>query len=138
MIELCSLVSADEVAAQLGEVLNRDVKAQPLPREAWAGVLEQMGFPNGQTWGFEEMFEALNSGWINFGVQGTERVEGATPARDVFAAAQEAAKKSSLGSARLIRCPAFLRNKCRRRFLLHSFCATPEDRLGQQQLHHRR
>jgi hypothetical protein len=39
------------------------------------------------------MFEALNSGWINFGVQGTERVEGTTPARDVFAAAQEVAKK---------------------------------------------
>jgi hypothetical protein len=46
-----------------------------------------MGFPHGQTWAFEETFEALNSGWITFGVQGTERVAGTTSARDVFAAA---------------------------------------------------
>lgn len=87
VIELGSMVSPDEVAAQLGQVLKREVSAQSLPREAWAGMLEQMGFPHGQTWAFEEMFEALNSGWINFGVQGTERVAGTTSAREVFAAA---------------------------------------------------
>ena len=92
VIELVSMVSPDEVATQLGAVLGREVKAQSLPRQSWAGVLEQMGFPNGQTWGFEEMFEGLNSEWISSGVQGTERVEGTTPARDVFAAAREAIK----------------------------------------------
>ena len=39
-----------------------------------------------------EMFEGLNSEWISSGVQGTERLEGTTPARDVFVAAQEAVK----------------------------------------------
>ena len=88
VIELGSLVSADEVAAQLGEVLEREVIAQALPRETWTSTLEQMGFPKGQTWGFEEMFDAVNSHWIDFGAPDTERVEGTTTARQVFAAAK--------------------------------------------------
>ncbi len=88
-IELGSMVSPDEVAAQLGQVLGRDVKAQAIPREAWGPTLEHMGVPNGQTWGFEEMNEAVNSGWISFGIEGTERVEGTRSARDVFAAAAQ-------------------------------------------------
>ncbi len=89
-IELGSMVSPDELAAQLGEVLGRDVKAQAIPREAWASTLEHMGVPNGQTWGFEEMNEAINSGWISFGVEGTEHIEGTTTAKQVFSAAKQA------------------------------------------------
>jgi hypothetical protein len=36
------------------------------------------------------MFDAVNSGWMNLGVEGTEYVPGTTSARDVFAAAQNA------------------------------------------------
>jgi hypothetical protein len=36
------------------------------------------------------MYEAVNSGWMNLGVEGTEHVAGTTSARDVFAAAQKA------------------------------------------------
>ena len=90
-IELGSMVSSDELAAQLGEVLGRDVKAQAVPREAWSGALEHMGLPKGQTWGYEEMIEGVNSGWIAFGVEGTEHVEGTTSAKQVFAAAKQAA-----------------------------------------------
>src|SRR5579875_697278 len=89
-IELGSMLSADDLAAELGEVLGREVKAQAVPREAWAGVLEGMGMPKGSTWAYEEMIEGVNSGWIGFGVQGTERVEGTTSAKQVFAAAREA------------------------------------------------
>lgn len=92
VIELGSMVSPDELASQLGVVLGRDVKAQVLPREAWAPTLEQMGFPGGQTWAFEEIYDGVNSHWIGFGTEGAERVEGATSARDVFAAAQKAAQ----------------------------------------------
>ena len=92
VIELGSMVSADEVAAQLGAVLGRDVTAQVLPREAWVPTLERMGFPNGQTWAFEEIYDGVNSHWIGFGVEGAERVEGTTSAGDVFAAAQKAAQ----------------------------------------------
>ena len=87
-IELGSMVSSDDLATAFAQVLGRDVKAQPIPREAWTPTLEQMGFPAGQTWGYEEMVDGVNSGWINFGVENTERVEGTTTAQEVFAAAQ--------------------------------------------------
>ena len=40
--------------------------------------------------GFEEMIEGVNSGWIAFGIEDTERVEGTTSANEVFAAANAA------------------------------------------------
>jgi hypothetical protein len=52
-----------------------------------------MGFPSGQTWAFEEIYDGVNSHWIGFGVQDAERVEGATTARDVFASAVESARR---------------------------------------------
>jgi uncharacterized protein YbjT (DUF2867 family) len=90
VIELGSIVSSDELAAELGKVLGRDVKAQAIPREAWAETLQQMGVPKGRTSAYEEMIEGVNSGWIDFGVEGTERVEGTTSAGQVFAAGNAA------------------------------------------------
>jgi uncharacterized protein YbjT (DUF2867 family) len=90
VIEMGSMVSADEVAAQLGEVLKLDVKAFPLPRAAWADAFQQFGVPNGHTGPAEEMYESVNAGWMDLGVTGTEHVAGTTSARDVFAAAQNA------------------------------------------------
>ena len=92
IVELGSMVSADEVAEQLGEVLNLDVKAFAVPRAGWAEAFEQFGAPKGQTGPAEEMFEAVNAGWMDLGVEGTEHVAGTTSARDVFEAAQNAAK----------------------------------------------
>ena len=43
------MVSADEVAEGLGEVLNRDVKAFAVPRAGWAEAFEQFAIPKGQT-----------------------------------------------------------------------------------------
>jgi uncharacterized protein YbjT (DUF2867 family) len=90
VVELGSMVTADEVAAQLGEVLNLDVMAFAVPRARWAEAFEQFGVPKGHTRPAEEMFEAVNAGWMELGVEGTEHVAGTTSARDVFAAAQEA------------------------------------------------
>src|ERR1700761_5945547 len=92
IIELGSMVSADEVAEQLGEVLNLDVKAFAVPRAGWAAAFEQFGVPKGHTGPAEEMFEGINAGWMGLGVTGTEQVAGTTSARDVFAAAANAAK----------------------------------------------
>jgi uncharacterized protein YbjT (DUF2867 family) len=92
IIELGSMVSADDLAAALGQALGRDVKAQAIPRQAWAGALQQMGLPAGGTWAFEEMVDGVNSGWIGLGVEGAERIEGTTSARDVFAAAATSVK----------------------------------------------
>jgi uncharacterized protein YbjT (DUF2867 family) len=90
IIELGSMVSADEVAAQLGEVMKRDVKAVAVPRAAWPDTFEQFGIPKGQSAPAETMYEAVNAGGMDLGVMGTEHIPGATSARDVFAAAQKA------------------------------------------------
>lgn len=90
VIELGSMVSADEVATQLGEVLKVGVKAFAVPRSGWPAAFEQFGIPKGQTGPAEAMFDAVNSGWMALGVEGTEHVPGTTSARDVFAAAQNA------------------------------------------------
>ena len=90
IVELGSMVSSDEVATAIGEAIGREVKAQAVPRAAWAGALEGMGLPKGSTWGYEEMMDGVNSGWIGFGLPGTERVEGTTPAKQVYAAAKAA------------------------------------------------
>ena len=91
VIELGSMVSADEVAAQLGEVLKLDVKAFAVPRAGWPAAFEQFGIPKGQTGPAEAMFEAVNAGWMDLGVEGTEHVVGTTSPRDVFSAARKAA-----------------------------------------------
>jgi uncharacterized protein YbjT (DUF2867 family) len=90
VIELGSMVAPDDVAKQMGEVLNRGVKAFAVPRAGWAEAFEQFGIPKGHTGPAEEMFEAVNAGWMDLGVEGTEHVAGTTSARDVFAAAQKA------------------------------------------------
>ena len=89
-IELGSMVSANEVAAQLGEVMKLDVKAFAVPRAEWPAAFEQSGNPKGQTGPAEAMFEAVNAGWIDLGAAGTEHVAGTTPPRYVFAAARQA------------------------------------------------
>jgi uncharacterized protein YbjT (DUF2867 family) len=91
VVELGSMVSADEVTAQLGEVMQRDVKAFAIPRVGWPAAFEQLGIPKGQTGPAEAMFEAVNAGWMDLGAEGTEHVAGTTSPRDVFAAAQKAA-----------------------------------------------
>jgi hypothetical protein len=64
------------------------VKAFAVPRAGWAEAFEQFGIPKGHTGPAEEMFEAVNAGWMDLGVEGTEHVAGTTSARDVFEAAQ--------------------------------------------------
>src|ERR1700733_4580247 len=91
VIEVGSMVSADEVAAQLGDVMQRDVKAFAVPRAEWPAAFEQFGIPKGRTGPAEAMFEAVNAGWMDLGVEGTEHVAGTTSPRDVFAAAQQVA-----------------------------------------------
>jgi uncharacterized protein YbjT (DUF2867 family) len=92
VVELGSMVSADEVAEQSGDVLTLEVKASAVPRAGWPEAFEQFGIPKGQTGPVEEMFEAVNAGWMDLGAEDTEHVAGTTSARDVFEAAQSAPK----------------------------------------------
>jgi hypothetical protein len=75
--------------------LNLDVKAFAVPRAGWAEAFEQFGIPKGHTGPAEEMFEAVNAGWMDLGAEDTEHVAGTTSARDVFEAAQNAARRKS-------------------------------------------
>ena len=84
IVELGSPVSPDDLARAMSEVLGRPVKARVVPREKWAASLEAMGIPKGRTVGFEEMEESFNSGWIHFGVEGTEAVAGTITPAQVF------------------------------------------------------
>lgn len=86
VIELGSMVSPNELVAQLGDVLQQAVQARSIMRADWTSTLSGMGFAADQTWAFEQIYDGVNAHWIGFGVAGAERVEGRTTARDVFAA----------------------------------------------------
>src|SRR6202161_2742964 len=68
VVELGSMVTADEVAAQLGDVMQREVKAFAVPRAEWPAAFGQFGLPKGQTGPAGGMFAAVNSGWMDLGV----------------------------------------------------------------------
>jgi len=87
IIELGSPYTPAQVAAAMAEVLGRPVAAQFVPREHWSATAESFGIPPGSTWALEEMIEGVNSGWITFGVSGTERVEATTTPQQVYGAA---------------------------------------------------
>ena len=90
VVELGSPVSPNDLARAMGEVLGKPVTAQAIPRERWASTLETFGMPAGSTGAFEEMEESFNSGWIAFGIPGTEPVAGTISPAEVFAKAQNA------------------------------------------------
>ena len=89
IVELGSPTSPDDLARALSEVLGRPVQAQAIPRDKWAASLEAQGMPAGGTWAFEEMEDGFNSGWIGFGVAGTEPVAATLTPAQVFAQANK-------------------------------------------------
>lgn len=89
VIELGSPVTPNDIAAAMGEALGREVVARPIAREHWDSALGAMGLPPDKAGNWAEMQDGFNSGWIDFGVPGTEPVAGtATPAQ-VFAQAKK-------------------------------------------------
>ena len=87
ILELGSPCSPAQTASAMAEVLGRPVTAQAIPRDGWTQAAESFGIPPGSTWGYEEMVDSFNSGWIEFGLPGTERVAATTTPQQVFAAA---------------------------------------------------
>ena len=88
IIELGSPYTPAQIASAMSEVLGRPVVAQPVPRDRWDATAESFGIPAGSTWGYVEMIENFNAGWIHFGVPGTEHVPATTKPAQVFAAAR--------------------------------------------------
>ena len=74
-----------DIAKAFADVLGRPVEAVAVPRDQWEALWVSQGMPEGRTAPRAEMVDGFNSGWIHFGVAGTEHVDGATPFREVVA-----------------------------------------------------
>ncbi|CAE6725271.1 NmrA family NAD(P)-binding protein [Paraburkholderia haematera] len=73
----------DEIAALLGGVLGRSVKAQAVARDQWEALFQSQGtaWPAPRI----EMIDGFNSGWIDFEDGVNERVVGSTAYETVMA-----------------------------------------------------
>jgi len=77
--------SALDIADAFAAAVGRPVEAIAVPRAEWETLWVSQGMPEGRTSPRAEMVDGFNSGWIHFGVPGTEHFVGATPLRQVIA-----------------------------------------------------
>lgn len=87
IVELGTPFSPDELARAMSEALGRPVEARTIPPEARPARLEAMGLTPETSGPYEEMWEGVNTGWIDFGAPGSERVAATTTPAAFFAAA---------------------------------------------------
>jgi NAD(P)H dehydrogenase (quinone) len=73
-----------DIADAFAEAVGRPVEAIAVPRAEWETLWVSQGMPEGRTAPRAEMVDGFNSGWIHFGVPGTEHVDGTTPLREVI------------------------------------------------------
>jgi uncharacterized protein YbjT (DUF2867 family) len=77
--------SPNDLAAAFAQVLKHPVQAVVVPRETWQETFVSQGMPADRTAYRIEMVDGFNSGWIDFGVPGTEHVTGTVPLEEVLA-----------------------------------------------------
>jgi NAD(P)H dehydrogenase (quinone) len=77
--------SPNDIAQALSSALGRPIEAVAVPREKWTEFFLSQGMPEGRTEPRAEMVDGFNSGWIHFGVPGTEQVTGTTSLSSVIA-----------------------------------------------------
>ena len=77
--------SPKDIAQALSRALGQSVEAVAVPREKWTEFFEGQGMPTGRTEPRAEMVDGFNSGWIHFGISGTEHVTGTTSLTSVMA-----------------------------------------------------
>ena len=73
-----------DIADAFADAVGRPVEAIAVPRAEWETLWVSQGMPEGRTAPRAEMVDGFNSGWIHFGVPGTEHVDEATPLREVI------------------------------------------------------
>jgi len=76
--------SALNIADAFAKAVGRPVEAIAVPRAEWESLWVSQGMPEGRTSPRAEMVDGFNSGWIHFGVPGTEHFVGVTPLREVI------------------------------------------------------
>ena len=64
--------SPNDIARAFTIVLRRTVEAVAVPRDRWTEFFVEQGMPEGRTEHRAEMVDGFNSGWIHFGIPGTE------------------------------------------------------------------
>lgn len=84
IVELGSRFSPQNLAEAMSEVLEKPVQARAIPRESWNDVLRAMGLPQDKVGPWAEMQDGFNSGWIDFGREGTVSVASTTTPVEVF------------------------------------------------------
>jgi len=77
--------SPNDLARAFSSALGRKIEAVAVPREKWTEFFLGQGMPEGRTESRAEMVDGFNSGWIHFGVPGTEQVTGTTSLSSVIA-----------------------------------------------------
>jgi uncharacterized protein YbjT (DUF2867 family) len=77
--------SPNDIARALSSALGRTIEAVAVPRDGWTEFFVGQGMPEGRTEPRAEMVDGFNSGWIHFGVPGTEHIAGATNLTSVIA-----------------------------------------------------
>ena len=77
--------SPNDIARALATALRRPVEAVAVPRDRWTEFFVGQGMPEGRTEPRAEMVDGFNSGWIHFGVVGTEHIKGSTGLTSVVA-----------------------------------------------------
>jgi uncharacterized protein YbjT (DUF2867 family) len=77
--------SPNDIARALSSALGRTIEAVVVPREKWTEFFVGQGMPEGRTEPRAEMVDGFNSGWIHFGVAGSEHVTGTTSLTSVIA-----------------------------------------------------
>jgi uncharacterized protein YbjT (DUF2867 family) len=77
--------SPNDIARAFSKALGRSVEAVAVPREKWTEFFLGQGMPEGRTEPRAEMVDGFNSGWIHFGVPGTEHIKGPTSLTSVIA-----------------------------------------------------
>jgi len=70
--------SPRDIAAAFSKALSKNVEPVAVPRADWVKTFVAQGTPEDRTSLRVEMLDAFNSGWINFGVPGTEEFAGPT------------------------------------------------------------
>jgi NAD(P)H dehydrogenase (quinone) len=70
--------SPNDLAAALSSALRKPVQPVIVPRETWTAAFVAQGTPEERTAHRIEMLDSFNSGWIDFGVPGTEHFTGST------------------------------------------------------------
>jgi NAD(P)H dehydrogenase (quinone) len=73
-----------DIADAFADAVGRPVEAIAVPRAEWETLWVSQAMPEGRTAPRAEMVDGFNSGWIHFGVPGTEHVDGTTPLREVI------------------------------------------------------